>query len=224
MYGVSSALTYRTRENEHVSSLKEAFSGADHINMFRLDAMYGQGEVDYESNSTGTVENIPDFMGEIRLVAGEDIPVFRDTLITPYGGIGFRYLNDDSNGMQSSTGASGYKRENFLWYLPLGIDVQKPFKSDWQLGLNAEYDLMIDGTQISHLDAAEIGGDEITNDQNRGSGLRGSFRITKMTDQIDLFVEPFVRYWRIADSEVQSGWIEPKNNTHEYGLKLGIRY
>ena len=106
-------------------------------------------------------------------------------------------------------------------------------KNDWSWGVTVEYDVFIDGNQTSHLEDGNVGYDTSTNDQNDGYGLRGSVRVMKQTDAIDFFVEPFVRYWDIEDSEVSlttvngavvGAGLEPTNNTTEYGLKIGICY
>jgi len=86
--------------------------------------------------------------------------------------------------------------------------------------------------------------DPLINKQKEGFGLRGSFKLVKKSAKFDIEVEPFVRYWNLEDSDTKQlssdggGVIwyyddaheypvlgyEPKNNTTEFGLKVGINY
>jgi len=81
---------------------------------------------------------------------------------------------------------------------------------------------LIFGRQKSHI-PIEMGG-TAENFQPSGYGIRGSFRLAKEIEAMELFVEPFARYWHIADSNVNDGGIEPRNTTQEYGAKLGVRF
>ncbi len=241
MYGVFSSFTYRTHENARIQHLKDAFrSDESNINMFRLEGRYAFGKVDYESNGTGSESGIPYWSIEFRGLVGYDIPVMAESMITPFVGFGYRYLYDDGGAGITTTGNWGYDRESHYFYLPIGFESKFNIKNGWSVGFTAEYDLFIDGQQISHLEDGGTGYDTLENDQNDGYGLRGSFRVMKETEKIDFFIEPFVRYWNIDDSEVSAitingsvvsvgggyvlGGREPENNTTEYGVKLGFRY
>ena len=48
-------------------------------------------------------------------------------------------------------------------------------------------------------------------------------------DTVDLIIEPFFRYWEIHDSKQTkdpggSIWLEPKNNSKEFGINLALEY
>jgi hypothetical protein len=64
----------------------------------------------------------------------------------------------------------------------------------------------------------------IHNRQNSGYGLRGSVGFEYTGKDMDVSIEPFVRYWNIAKSELDNGWYEPKNNTTEIGLDFIFRF
>jgi len=242
MYGVFGSFTYRLSENEHIKSLKDIFSGKNMINMFRVDGRYAWGKTDYQSNGTGQESGIPYWSMEFRGIAGLDIPVVTDLRVTPFLGFGYRYLYDDSGGGITTTGHWGYDRESQYVYLPTGIETEFKWGNNWSLCLTAEYDFFIDGEQTSHLEDGGTGYDTLKNDQDKGRGMRGSFRVMKESKAIDFFFEPFVRYWDIENSDVTAltingqvipvpgspgyvyGGREPKNNTTEYGVKCGIRY
>ena len=69
-------------------------------------------------------------------------------------------------------------------------------------------------------------------EREEGYGLRGSVKLEKRFSKFGIFVEPFIRYWHIQNSEeayAQMGpyvitIIEPKNETREYGLKIGLTF
>ena len=198
--------------------------------MFKVegDGMYGQ--VDYTSANSGSVDSIPDFKFEIRGLAGYDFPVGQTAYLTPYLGLGYRYLNDDSSGKLSSTGAAGYERESNYFYTPIGLQAVTELNSNWSLGFNAEYDHLWFGKQISHLGDAVPDDGTVRNDQKDGWGLRGSVQLKKKGETMDFLAEPYVRYWSIEESDtavsttgVIEGW-EPKNKSTEIGMKLAVSF
>jgi hypothetical protein len=172
-------------------------------------------------------------MFETRGVAGYDIPVGEAGRVTPYAGFGFRYLKDDAGGSTTSTGHWGYDRESFYYYLPLGIETQSRLARCWLLETAIEYDYFIAGRQKSHLEDGDAGFNTLYNDQDSGYGIRGSVKVIRELDGMNVFVEPFIRYWRIEDSTVNlltyneipySYGLEPANNTTEYGVRVGLRF
>ncbi|VAX34977.1 hypothetical protein MNBD_UNCLBAC01-718, partial [hydrothermal vent metagenome] len=85
----------------------------------------------------------------------------------------------------------------------------------------------------SYLGDAVAGLNTVSNKQNKGYGLRGSFKIVKKSNNMDFYFEPFIRYWNIEDSEISTltyngvavGFgLEPNNNSTEYGIKLGATF
>lgn len=118
--------------------------------MFGMGIGLSSGEVDYSSPGSGDLNNIPDFMAEFRFLLGADVPASEASFLTPYTGIGYRYLNDDSSGMTSTTGASGYERESNYFYSPAGIEAFY-LPGEWLVsGDDLEYDIFWRGKQISH--------------------------------------------------------------------------
>ncbi len=203
------------------------------INMVRAEGKIAFGQVEYESPISGTFgEDIDDFLGEARLLAGHHFPV-NDWRVTPYLGVGYRYLNDDSSGMITSTGDAGYERESNYFYAPLGVTVSKQLNADWQISLNGEYDIFIQGKQKSHLsDVSPLVGD-ITNTQDEGFGARGFIEAKKFGDRYNFVISPYVRYWDIKDSDlafigvfngIAYGGMEPANTSFESGLKIGFEF
>ena len=201
--------------------------------MVRLDGRFAFGQVDYTSTGTGDINNIDDYVFETRLVGGYDFSLTGQSVLTPYVGFGYRYLNDDTSGKTTSTGAFGYERESNYLYVPIGVDLSVPVSGEWHFNANVEFDVFIQGEQKSHLGDAIAGLNTVNNDQNDGYGARGSIRLTKENENTALFLEPFIRYWHIDDSEVSSvtynGVLvgyghEPENKTLEAGAKIGLRF
>lgn len=194
--------------------------------MFKGEGHSSIGFVDYENS--GTIDDIFNFMFEARVLGGYDIPVSGTSILTPYIGIGYRYLMDDAGGKTSSTGAGGYKRESNYLYSPIGIETLTKLEKAWYAGIVLEYDFFWIGRQISHYEDVSANYDTLENDQHNGYGLRGSIRL-KNEGSLPFVIEPFIRYWKILKSEeedviyagtvVGTGW-EPKNNSTEIGLKF----
>lgn len=201
---------------------------AGFINVYHLDGHINIGVVDYEGS--GTIDNIMDYMVEPRAWLGKEFELNGSTTVTPYAGIGYRLLFDDLSGKTSSTGAQGYLRQSQYLYAPVGFEFNADM-ADWAIGLNAEYDIFIQGWQTSYL--SDIPGfPDITNRQKSGYGYRGQIDITKKGDRFDFTVSPFVRFWHVEQSETETvtgslfqvtGY-EPENESLEVGLKLGIGF
>ena len=224
MYGVYGAYTVRPQKSG------ELFS--DIADMYKVEGRFASGDVDYESQSSGTSDNIPDYSFELRGILGKDYDWTRQTRITPFAGIGFRYLNDDSSGKRTSTGAFGYERESRYLYIPAGAELTRQMSDHWSMNLTAEYDFFTWGSQDSHLSDVSSGYSDLENKQKKGFGMRGVFRLTREEENINFYVEPFVRYWHIRDSETSTAvgsvftvtGYEPENETTELGVRLGLHY
>lgn len=190
--------------------------------MAKASLLFAYGEVNYENS--GKLDGIPDHHWELRGLLGYDFPIDPTFFITPYFGLGYRYLGDDSSGKISTTGAHGYKRESNYVYSPLGISLIKGLPEGWMLSAEAEFDFLWYGKQKSYP-----AGVEIDNTQNQGYGLRASIRMEKKFTYTSFFFEPFIRYWDIGQSDDYNiapgrSAFEPKNNTTEYGLCIGLKF
>lgn len=201
--------------------------------MMQLEGRFAYGQVDYSSANTGNLDNIDDYVFEIRGLLGYDYKTAETFTITPYAGFGYRYLNDDSSGMTTTTGALGYERESNYYYSPIGVEIMKKLHNGWSVGGIFEYDIFWQGRQKSNLSSAVAGYNDLSNDQNDGYGLRGSIKIKKSEKELDFIIEPFIRYWNIKQSDTTNvsyqGVIigygyEPKNNTTEIGIKLALDF
>ncbi len=211
MYGITGALTYHKYNY-----------------MLSIEGRTDLGKVDYTSDSSGSMDKIDDAMWETRGLAGYVLEMSETFAITPYAGIGYRHLNDNMGGRASTTGASGYDRKISYVYSPIGIDMTTIFGNGWNIKLRLEYDKFLDGNVRSRLGSIP-GYYDIENDQNKGSGARGSIMFKKKGETIDFIIEPFFRYWSIKDSKETTDpvgriWIEPKNNSREFGINFAAEY
>ena len=198
-----------------------------------IEGRFSFGYLDYDSESTGSIDDIPNYVWEFRGLGGYDFYPTEITTLTPYIGIGYRFLHDDSGGKTSSTGHLGYDRESNYYYTPLGIETITVLENDWSVGFRLEYDHFWKGIQKSYLSSAVSAFGDLENDQNEGYGYRTSLRLEKKTDKLDYLLEFFLRYWDIEESETASityagvVWgfgYEPENNSTEYGLRFAGKF
>jgi len=201
--------------------------------MLRAEFGFSFGSLDYSSPISGEINGIPNLMVELRGLAGYDFQVSSSTILTPFTGLGYRYLNDDSSGLVSNLGAAGYNREANYLYSPIGVTAYSVLNSTWSLDATLEYDLFWKGLQKSHLSDANLGYSDIENEQNSGYGLRGSLNFHYAIENGTYVFGPFIRYWDIDDSEVEPVYrygvlwgsgIEPANTSIEFGFNMAVLF
>jgi len=201
--------------------------------MLKLEGKYAYGQVDYTSTTTGSMDDINDTMVEVRILSGYDFPFMDIIYITPYTGFGYRYLNDDSSGKTTSTGALGYNRESNYLYSPIGVELSLPPTNDVTVSFIFEYDVFLWGLQKSYLSSANSNYNDLENRQREGYGIRSSLPILIKTEYFYVVIEPYVRYWDIEKSDTDTvtyGGIavgygyEPKNTSTEWGLKVAVAF
>jgi outer membrane protein with beta-barrel domain len=199
----------------------------------RIDGRVSYGKLDYFSAPTGTVPDIPDWTGEVRLVAGRDYRVGDGVALSPYVGLGYRYLYNDLRGYTTvgSVTYAGYRRYSQYWYAPIGLTTRIRMGAQWVFAPTIEYDAFIGGKQESKLTDTGIPGSiDITNRQDDGRG----YRVYLMFESQRWSFGPWLHYWSIKDSDVvfagfdslgrPQGGLEPANKTTEYGLELRYRF
>jgi len=232
-YGLSGALTSRFPPYTDQEDIFNQPTSRTGTTMIRLEGNVSWGEVDYESEGTGELENIDDRLFEIRGLAGFDYETSDWVVLTPYVGVGYRYLNDDSGGKVTTTGHRGYERESNYYYSPVGGELNLELENGWSLGITSEYDIFWFGKQKSHLGDAVAGLGTLSNEQKEGWGYRGSIRLQHTGENVDVIFEPFYRYWEIEDSDISNvtysgavvGYgLEPENSSKQFGLKTALKF
>ncbi|MFH1782169.1 MAG: hypothetical protein ABH848_00960 [Candidatus Omnitrophota bacterium] len=189
--------------------------------MIRLEGRASLGEVDFESQSSGSADGIDDYILEIRGLIGYDFAPSLESTLTPYIGIGNRYLNDD---MANMSNIPGFEREVNYVYVPIGAELMYDntyLDKGWVFGTRAEYDLLWEGEDKGS-------GYKVKLDRGDGDGAyRFSFRAIRRFENIDLIIEPFYRYWNVEKSKSvtdRNTNIERKSKSDESGIKLMVRF
>jgi len=185
----------------------------------------GKGSVGWTHFSdSGQIDN----MRDIRGLGGYDFPILKSSILTPYTGIGLRYLNNDVL-------PKPYERESYYVYTPIGIAFITDLGKGWSLGETAEYDYFWWGYQTSHpMDQLPGLTSDIVSNQRDGYGLRGSITLEKKYKKVIFEGGPFVNYWSIEKlsphtlpylgSPTGFVWQEPGNHSVQVGIKLAVKF
>ena len=197
------------------------FVSAEHW-FLKFDGRLAYGSLKYEGS--GTQDSVPDSIFETRVVVGKDFLSGSSVSLSPYAGLGYRYLYNDSRGT-SSTGAIGYQRFSNYLYAPVGLTLRAKIASQWVISPTIEYDYFIKGRQDSQLTDTGLGLSDASNKQDKGYGYRASLMIEKGAWAFG----PWIQYWRIEDSDIVPvgfgfGVQEPQNETREYGVEVRYRF
>lgn len=134
--------------------------------------------------------------------------------LKPYSGLGYRYLVNDLDDLPG-----GYRRQQIYLYLPLGVDVSLPlgYGGSWTIGLKSEFDWMFAGFHKT---------DRGINREFDGQSGWG-FRLTpyarwNVSEKVALKLEVFGEYWKIGDSNMDRGFLEPENSSTYSGARFGV--
>lgn len=211
------------------------------VNTYIVEGYYAEGEVDYKGS--GRADNQDNSFFDVRTMIGKDYLLYDRSIVTPYIGFGYRSLHHEFNHRQTTTGQWGYDRRNYYMYLPVGFYATIPGGQNWTGAFNLEYDVFLFGRNVSDLTSVNAHttaafGANPKFDQRKGYGVRASGKfLFNLGGNVDFFVEPFGRVWRIDDSEVVTvpytpaggptqnlEFLEPKNFTYEVGSKFGIQF
>ncbi len=188
-----------------------------------LNFRYMTGDTDYDGGiqywdgsswqvTPYSVDGLDDYYFEADMKLGQTYQLGSPLTLYPYFGVGWRQLRNHLD----QAGPGGYQRTQTYVYIPLGAHLEWDMTQQFTLTFKGEFDWMVYGNNNS--------GDDLSFKQSQGYGLRVSAKGQINLDKIGVFMEPFYRYWHIQNSTVEYGYVEPKNNTKEYGLRLGIAF
>lgn len=188
----------------------------------RIDARVSYGKLDYDSVGSGSSSNIPDWIAEARAVIGRDYVVSSNIALSPYIGLGYRYLYNDLRGYTTVGNVTyvGYRRYSHYVYAPIGVTLRMKTGDQWVIAPTLEYDAFLGGRQYSKLSDTGLGLSDVSNTQHDGRGYRAYLMIEKGHWSIG----PWLHYWNIKASDIQPAGYEPANWTREYGLELRYRF
>ena len=245
LFGVFGAVTYRLGPEEDLAR-------SNNITMVKVD--------------THLAQDIDAFMFDGRGLAGFDFITANNTRFTPYTGIGYRYLRDKDAGDTEAieeiyspsgfytNGAKAVKEEFKYLYIPIGFELNRPILSRWAVQLNCEFDVILEGRstrRYNDLGPLIISGDDGSShipdamefNHDKGYGWRASVKFLRSAEEVDIYIEPFIRFWKLEDSDIEqfstdgSGIIWYYRSTGEavidqvlghkiteYGLRAGVLF
>lgn len=199
---------------------------------------YNIGSVKY--SGTGTQSGIPQYYYDIKAAVGYDF-VVEGIQLSPYIGLGYRFLSQQWGGTRTSTGALGYDRQSTYNYIPIGVINRIAVNNNKaKIETTFEYNYLISGNQFSGLSSLNgtTGGNtyagipNINNSQNSGYGMN----LTVMYKEESWGFGPYFKYWNVQQSDNAYATIrvngtatnyyfyEPSNITKEYGVKAIYRF
>jgi hypothetical protein len=200
----------------------------------RGELKYANGPASYSSVS-GSKTN-PNWYAEARALIGFDMN-FASYDISPYTGVGYRYLEDKAAGY-TSIGDIGYDRRSQYLYIPIGfIDRVHVGSNSSRLTTTMEFDFLVAGQQKSSTSSLTgnngvTAAGDLTNNQHSGIGLR----MSSVYETRNWSIGPYFVFWNIGQSDVSSfnvtqngvtsniPAIEPTNNTIEFGIRGALRF
>jgi hypothetical protein len=202
--------------------------------MLKAELRAAYGGVEWDGTTLAgtrvTQSDTHNILAELRGLGGYDFPVLSSSVLTPYLGIGLRYVNNDAV-------PQPYERETYYLYSPIGVTFVTHFGKGWSLGESVEYDYLWGGYQTSHpmdnLPGLRDDADLPVHQKN-GYGARGSVALEKRYRNIVFAGGPFVNYWKVERLNPQTYpyagnpagfvWREPGNNSLEIGMELRVRF
>lgn len=204
------------------------YLGKDYF--LRLEARTAIGKTNYSSNGTGSHgTKTPNKLLETRGLLNRYFQVSSNMDISSFIGLGFRYKEDNSNGMKTTTGHTGYRRESNYYYVPVGLSIHYNLQEGWGLYISGEYDIFLEGRQTSHHKVKNL-----KHNQSKGYGLKSEILLEKTFDKYIFSMGPYINYWNIKDSDEDSIFCrtcgiyhytyEPKNTTQEVGIKIKFTF
>lgn len=191
---------------------------------------YHGGLVDVKTNKTTPYNtNSTDTYGALNLKIGAN-SINPKGSIYLYSGVGYRFLDNyiiDRPGLVAS-----YRRLQGYFYLPTGANLEFVASPNMSILANGEYRIFVYGHNASLTKRIGFNKD-LKFTQRSGVGARGEFGIrVKNPEQRTYSVFLTYDYWYLDDSSTDyalshgklNRYVEPKNHTNAYGIKVKIYY
>ena len=165
---------------------------------------------------------------EGRVIAGPSFSLAQTDLLV-FLGFGVRDWNNDVNDPRA------YERNVTYLYSPLGVRYGQVLSGLWGFAATIEYDLFWKGTVKSKLSDVDSSFSDLENHQRArsGFGVAAGLAVTRDFGAWTLTLEPFLRMWRVDDSDVQplivngqqaGNAVEPRNTTTQLGVALLVGF
>ena len=177
-------------------------------------------------SGSGTLD-IPRYYYNGKLAIGADWG-YRSGIISPYIGLGYRFLSETGGGLRTSTGAVMYDRQSTYFYIPVGLKQRSLSAGGGVLESTFELDYLVSGNQFSGLSVMNnfsySNSSDVNNRQTSGYGLNASVMYKR---QDGWSLGPYWKYWNISKSDLgtwtytsgSTSVYEPANTTEEFGFK-----
>lgn len=177
----------------------------------RTELRYANGQANYSSLSSGTIDNTPNWLLEGRALVGKDFDMGSHVL-APYVGIGLRHLHND---LRTNDQRQGYRRDTRYTTLPIGVTHRFLWDNRHKVSTTLEYSHWLKGVHKARLADQNPNGVDIRLVQKTGHGLR----LSSMVQIGHWSVGPTVNFWKVDQSEVTTHF-EPRNTTRDIGFQL----
>ncbi|WP_373740754.1 outer membrane beta-barrel protein [Neisseria sp.] len=196
----------------------------------KIEGRYSRGKTDYigayqeQPYGSLTLDGSPRRVYDVRALYEYTRPVKEGMNIVLSGGIGHRVLRD----LNSRIVSSDYDRKNQTTYAQISAGMNIALPNQFEVSPRIAYNQMLNGNQYSYLRNTEA----VKMKQHRGKGIEIDVPVSKkFSNESKLSVGPFYRGWKVFDSDLSNEvrnpiqntlhtFYEPKNYTHEAGLKL----
>ena len=162
----------------------------------------------------------------------------RNYAITPFTGLGYRFLNNPEN----SDIPYDYSRQVSYLYLPLVLELRtcKSDKTAW--GLAGEVDILLRGSARADMSDASSNYNNLQFDQSLGGAIKLAGFYNRRIFGLDVSVKPFIDVWLVDNSDTDvlrydgmrvlvksadgsfGDYCEPANITMTAGLQFNIQF
>ncbi len=170
---------------------------------------YANGAADYRSPISGSINDTINRYTEGRLLLGKDF-AFSNFVLAPYVGVGLRHLHNDLR-----RHPRGYRRDTSYVSIPVGVTHKTKMPDLYLLSSTVEYIHLLQGLHKARMSDFNATVGDLSMKQKTGHG----FRLSTMARFGNISFGPSLSYWKVADSNIDKGYVEPMNKTHEIGIK-----
>ena len=203
----------------------------------KLEGRYSRGKTDYTgsvqyitedyiddsaSYGSATLKNAPRHAYDIRALYEYTLPINDRFSITAGAGLGHRVLRD----LSSRIDPNDYDRKNRTTYAQINTGVNIALPANFEISPRIAYNRAVKGRQYSY----EPDQVETRMKQGGGQGIEVEVPVSKkFANGSKISLAPFYRGWKVKESNLTVteeydsyglGSIEPKNHTHETGIRL----
>jgi len=220
-YGVNMAYTYRPWRAVNWP-----------VNVFHLESHADFGELNYNYEGD-RIKDVNNYIVEPRAWLGHEFNFGPDVSLMPYAGVGYRWYFDQLKSKTDDVGDGGFNIQTQYVYVPIGAQLSFRPMPLWRIDLNSEYDFLAWGRVTNYLSNYSPIFSNLSNTLRGGYGLRESVKFVKEGENLNFFVEPYIRYWHINTSKSAdilafgipiSPYQEDANHTTEIGARVGVEF